>query len=260
MSKGIRIRTISSAVAVALASALLGCTPEDPSTQPVTPPESEPNQGSAPPPPGNEPTVRTDPASAGGAAGQGFVAAADAAPATAAGEASRARAQMSPTEGSEVAGTVEISESADAIVLDVMLTGLTPGRHGFHVHEYGDCSAPDASSAGDHYNPSGTAHGAPDSGAGARHAGDLGNVEADASGVVEARIEDSLLEMEGERGVVGHAIIVHSGEDDLASQPSGESGDPLACGVVRAVSGDEPGQSRATDATDSRTRPGRIGG
>src|SRR5690606_24833693 len=116
----------------------------------------------------------------------------------------------------------------------VTMTGLAPGQHGIHVHENGDCSGPAAEGAGDHLNPDGAEHGAPSDDPAARHAGDLGNITADASGDAELNLTVDGLMIEGERGVAGKAIIVHSGEDDFSTQPSGESGDPVSCGVIEA--------------------------
>jgi Cu-Zn family superoxide dismutase len=127
--------------------------------------------------------------------------------------------------------------------LDVMLTGLAPGTHGMHIHEFGDCSAPDAASAGKHFNPHDALHGAPSEKAGRRHAGDLGNVTADASGSVRVVLQDSLLESAPDLKVVGRAVIVHAGEDDLVSQPGGASGEPVACGVIEAVAAGGPGSA-----------------
>src|ERR1700747_1242599 len=92
----------------------------------------------------------------------------------------KAIAVLHPTAGNKVSGTVTFTEVADGVQVQANITGLTPGKHGFHVHEFGDCSAADASSAGLHFNPTNQPHGGPDDQA--RHAGDMGNVEADASG------------------------------------------------------------------------------
>src|SRR5690349_458599 len=89
----------------------------------------------------------------------------------------QAVAQLSPTQGNSVSGTVAFAQATGGVKVTVDLQGLAPGKHGFHIHDKGDCSAPDGSSAGDHYNPHGAQHGAPDSGE--RHAGDFGNVDAD---------------------------------------------------------------------------------
>ncbi len=133
-------------------------------------------------------------------------------------------------------GTVTFSEVADGVRVQASITGLAPGKHGFHVHEKGDCSAPDASSAGDHFNPTGQPHGAPDSSA--RHEGDMGNIEADASGTANLNYVDHTLSLvPGDRSIVGHAVIVHANPDDLTSQPSGNAGARLACGVIKRTGG-----------------------
>ncbi|MFP6572139.1 MAG: superoxide dismutase family protein, partial [Vicinamibacterales bacterium] len=105
------------------------------------------------------------------------------------------------------------------------LTGLTAGtEHGFHVHQYGDCSASDGTSAGGHFNPHGADHAGPD--AASRHVGDLGNSEATYDRV------DTQLAFEGESSIIGRGFIVHGGIDDLSSQPSGSAGPRIACGVI----------------------------
>ena len=142
-------------------------------------------------------------------------------------------ALMAPTEGNEARGTISFLKSANNIAgvrVVVELTGLTPGPHGMHIHETGDCSAPDASSAGDHFNPHDMPHGART--APERHTGDLGNVSANDSGVAEVDLEDSTIAFEGQDSVLGKAVIVHATGDDYTTQPSGDSGDPVACGVI----------------------------
>jgi Cu-Zn family superoxide dismutase len=114
------------------------------------------------------------------------------------------------------------------------LEGLEPGKHGFHIHENGDCSAPDAESAGGHFNPDGSPHGAPDNPASQRHVGDLGNVEADADGKAHYERTDQIISMEGDNSIVGKAVIVHAQSDDLQTQPTGGAGPRLACGVIQA--------------------------
>ena len=115
----------------------------------------------------------------------------------------------------------------------VALTGFEPGtRHGFHVHETGDCSAPDGTSAGGHFNPDGHDHGLPE--ASARHAGDLGNVEADAEGNVDAEMRFTDLHLDGEHGIGGRAVILHANADD-GGQPTGNAGPRIACGVISTL-------------------------
>lgn len=115
------------------------------------------------------------------------------------------------------------------------VTGLTSGEHGFHVHELGDCSAPDASPAGEHFGPDGSEHGGPDEQPPEAHVGDMGNLVADQSG--RASLEETFRDMtlEGEHGVVGRAVIVHAGADDLETQPGGDAGARAACGVIPDV-------------------------
>jgi len=144
-----------------------------------------------------------------------------------------ARADLAPTENSKVRGSVLFKKEGDVVRVEIELEGLTPGAHGLHVHEHGDCSAPDATSAGGHFNPDGKAHGAPTDSQ--RHVGDLGNVTADATGRVSVVLTDLLIALEGSRSIVGKAVVVHEKADDFKSQPSGDAGGRLACGVVEVV-------------------------
>jgi len=145
-------------------------------------------------------------------------------------EAKKAIAVLHPTSGSQVMGTVTFTKTDDGVQIVADVTGLTPGKHGFHIHEFGDCSAPDAMSAGGHFNPTHKPHGGPDSAE--RHAGDLGNLEAEASGKAHLEWKDKMMKLSGETSVLGHAVIVHEKEDDLKSQPVGNAGGRLACGVI----------------------------
>lgn len=148
-----------------------------------------------------------------------------------------ATAVLEPTEGNNVSGTVTFMQMDNGVHVIANLTGLSEGAHGFHVHETGDCSASDATSAGGHFNPDGSPHGAPTDPEGQRHMGDLGNVEAGADGAANYERVDELLAMSGPNSIVGKAVIVHSDPDDLESQPTGEAGDRLACGVIRLDGG-----------------------
>src|SRR4051812_46359001 len=150
--------------------------------------------------------------------------------ARAADETQKAVAVLSPASGSSVAGTITFTKSGDSVKVTGDITGLTPGKHGFHVHEFGDCSDPKAASAGGHFNPGSHQHGAPD--ASDRHAGDLGNIEADASGKAHVDLTDKAMKLTGDNGVIGHAVIVHEKADDLKTQPTGDAGGRLACGVI----------------------------
>jgi len=142
-----------------------------------------------------------------------------------------ATATLAPTSGQTAAGTVNLTQMADGSVrVNVDLTGVPAGTHGFHIHEKGDCGD-NGNAAGGHYNPLGTPHGAPN--ADQRHAGDFGNVTADANGNVRTSFTTrSITVEEGTTTAVGHAIILHANPDDLTTQPTGNAGARIACGVV----------------------------
>lgn len=142
-----------------------------------------------------------------------------------------ATATLAPTSGSTAAGTVQLTQMADGSVrVQVDLTGVPAGVHGFHIHEKGDCGD-NGNAAGGHYNPMSTPHAAPD--VEPHHAGDFGNVTADANGNVHTTFTTrSVTVEEGHMTAVGHAIILHANPDDLTTQPSGNAGARIACGVV----------------------------
>lgn len=137
---------------------------------------------------------------------------------------------LHPTEGNDVTGTVTFTQDGKNVKIVADLEGLTPGKHGFHIHQLGDCSAPDGTSAGGHYNPENVEHGGPNDAM--RHVGDLGNIEASEDGTAHLEMTDSMVKLNGEHSVIGRAIIVHAGEDDLTSQPTGAAGARVACGVI----------------------------
>jgi len=146
------------------------------------------------------------------------------------GKITRAVAVLHPTQGNDVTGTVTFTQLDNGVKVEAQLKGLSPGKHGFHIHEYGDCSAADGTSAGGHYNPTGQPHAGPDQAK--RHMGDLGNVEADGSGNASYDRLDSHLKLKGPDTIIGRGVIVHAGADDLTSQPSGAAGPRVACGVI----------------------------
>lgn len=135
-----------------------------------------------------------------------------------------------PTTGNQVSGIVIFTKTDDGVRVVADVQGLTPGKHGFHVHECGDCSAADGSSAGGHFNPGKMNHGAPMDMM--RHEGDLGNLEADASGKAHLEFVDPMIKLDGPGSVIGRSMIVHAKEDDLKTQPTGNSGPRIACGVI----------------------------
>lgn len=139
-------------------------------------------------------------------------------------------ARLEPTQGNNARGTVRFSSEGNAVRVTAEVSGLTPGDHGIHVHENGDCSAPDAGSAGGHFNPTSQPHGARD--AEARHIGDLGNISADSNGRAQLNYIDPKLSLNGPNSIIGRAVIVHAGADDLKSQPSGDAGGRVACGSI----------------------------
>lgn len=142
----------------------------------------------------------------------------------------KAVAVLVPTDGNDVRGVVLFEKLEKGIRVVADIQNLTPGDHGFHVHEFGDCSAPDATSAGGHFNPGGHDHGGPNSDV--RHVGDLGNVTANESGVAHLEHTDNMLSFSGENSVLGRGLIVHEVHDDLTSQPTGAAGARVACGVI----------------------------
>jgi superoxide dismutase, Cu-Zn family len=142
----------------------------------------------------------------------------------------KAVAVLKPASGSTVEGTITFTRAGNAVAVVGKISGLTPGKHGFHIHEFGDCSAPDAASAGSHFNPAGHPHAGP--GDALRHAGDLGNVEAGADGTATLDVKDAMVMLEGTYTILGRGVIVHAKADDLKTQPTGDAGGRLACGVV----------------------------
>jgi Cu-Zn family superoxide dismutase len=141
-------------------------------------------------------------------------------------------AVISPASGSSCKGTVRFSASGSGMKVVADLEGLKPGaKHGFHIHEFGDCSAPDATSAGSHYDPEGTKHhGKPDDKG--KHAGDLGNVTADSSGKAHYEVTAQGVSIDGSQApILGHAVIVHANPDDFG-QPVGNAGGRIGCGVI----------------------------
>jgi len=144
---------------------------------------------------------------------------------------SKAISLLHPTAGNKVSGTVTFVAAADGVKIHAEIAGLTPGKHGFHIHEFGDCSAADASSAGGHFNPTNQPHAGPDTAA--RHEGDMGNVEADASGNAKLDYVDHQISLTDDaKSAIGRSVVVHAKPDDLKTQPSGDSGARIACGVI----------------------------
>ena len=141
-------------------------------------------------------------------------------------------ADLAPTAGNTARGSVTFSEKEDRVLVIAKVSGLTPGNHGFHIHEKGDCSAPDAMSAGGHFNPMNKPHAHPS--IPDRHTGDMPMLVADASGNATLTAELTLMRIgSGANDIVGKGVIVHKDPDDFTTQPTGNSGGRVACGVIR---------------------------
>jgi superoxide dismutase, Cu-Zn family len=135
-----------------------------------------------------------------------------------------------PTAGNSVSGIVTFTAVSGGVKIVADLKGLSKGKHGIHIHECGDCSSADGTSAGGHFNPMSKSHGAPmDT---MRHEGDMGNIEADATGMAHLEYVDHAIALDGPASIIGRSIIVHMNEDDLKTQPTGNSGARAGCGVI----------------------------
>jgi Cu-Zn family superoxide dismutase len=134
-------------------------------------------------------------------------------------------------------GMVTFTQEPGGVHVVARVEHVPAGSHGIHLHAGGSCDAPDFKAAGDHFNPTNAAHGAPD--AAAHHAGDFGNIEVAADGTGQLDLTSSMLALgDGSANdVLGKAVIVHGGKDDLTAQPSGNSGARVACGVVQRAQG-----------------------
>ena len=142
----------------------------------------------------------------------------------------KAIAVLSSAAGSKVQGTVTFEKTKGGIKIVADVTGLAPGKHGFHVHEFGDCSAADFTSAGPHFMAPGESHGAPADPK--SHMGDMGNLEADADGHAHLEWVDPSISFSGPNSILGRSVIIHEREDDLKTQPTGNAGARIACGTI----------------------------
>jgi Cu-Zn family superoxide dismutase len=149
------------------------------------------------------------------------------------GTSTSAHVVLASTSDSNVHGRLSLASTDQGVHVTGRISGLQPdSTHGFHIHENGDCSAPDASSAGGHFNPTQQPHG--DADKGPHHAGDIPNQQSDASGVatVDALVHDIQLGTGSDTDALGRAVIVHADPDDYMSQPAGNAGARIACGVI----------------------------
>jgi Cu-Zn family superoxide dismutase len=142
-----------------------------------------------------------------------------------------AAARLEPTKGNATAGNVTFTQKGDKVAIEAKVSGLTPGGHGFHIHEKGDCSSGDGMSAGGHFNPTGKPHANPS--VPDHHTGDMPMLVADASGNASLSLELGAMTVgSGATDVVGKAVIVHKDTDDYTTQPTGNSGGRVACGLI----------------------------
>jgi superoxide dismutase, Cu-Zn family len=146
---------------------------------------------------------------------------------------SMAAASLTPTQGNNVRGLVMFHEMDGHLMAHAKFSGLAPNsEHGFHLHDKGDCASADGTSAGGHFNPGKTAHGPQD---GEHHAGDLPSLKANADGVVDQKFMLMGVTIKpGPTSIDGRSVIVHAGPDDFKTQPTGNSGARIACGVIAA--------------------------
>lgn len=141
-------------------------------------------------------------------------------------------AELAPKSGSELSGRGVFTKTDGEVKFEITIENVEAGPHAVHLHETGDCSAEDASSAGGHWNPTGEEHGK--WGEPPFHLGDIGNIEVgeDGHGTFTVSTELWSIGDASDRDVIGKAIVVHSGADDFQSQPSGAAGGRIGCGVV----------------------------
>lgn len=137
-------------------------------------------------------------------------------------------ANLKPTQGNEASGKVNFKAENNGVLVTAELRGLPPGKYGLNIHEKGDCSAPDAKSAGDHFAPKGNSHGAPDAHENERHAGDIAHIAADNSGNVKYNRVDKVIKLSGDNSIVGKAVIV-SDEENAENEDNAKR---FACGVI----------------------------
>lgn len=152
---------------------------------------------------------------------------------------------------SDAVGTANFKEGQDNVTVEIKVEGLEPGLHGVHIHEYPKCEGPDFQSAGNHFNPEGNEHGLmhPDG----SHLGDMPNLEVEADGTAEVEMElPGATLMDGNKSLLredGTSIIIHESQDDGVSQPAGNAGKRMVCGVISL--NDATSDEKPTDPTES---------
>lgn len=152
-------------------------------------------------------------------------------------DADRLIAVIHPTEDNSANGIVTFTREGEGVRVEATISGLDPNsNHGFHIHEYGDCSAGDATSAGGHFNPYEMPHSSPEDDE--RHMGDLGNLESNEDGEASLNYLDTVLEFSGAGSILGRGVVVHADEDDFETQPTGDAGARIGCAVIGIAESD----------------------
>lgn len=142
----------------------------------------------------------------------------------------KAIALITPTQGNKIHGVVTFTQEGNGVRIVADISDATPGSHGFHIHEFGNCACPDGNCTGSHYNPTNKQHGARTSAE--RHVGDFGNIEVNEQGIGHLDVVDSVISLNGPHAIIGRSVVVHGQADDLTSQPSGNAGSRIGCGVI----------------------------
>ena len=146
----------------------------------------------------------------------------------------KAQAVLKAAAGTKIKGIIHFTEENGKMKIETLVDGLKAGPHGFHIHETGDCSKADFTSAGGHFNPTHGEHGSTTSAK--KHVGDLGNLIANSKKKANTTITVEGMTMKpGANSIIGKAIVIHKDKDDLKSQPAGNSGARIACGVIEAL-------------------------
>lgn len=141
-----------------------------------------------------------------------------------------AEVKIEPIGSSSVHGTLTLEQTGQSVAVKGTLNGLTPGKHGLHIHEGRSCT-----SRGGHFTPVNAPHGAPDNADDKRHLGDLGNVVVGQDGTANYSGVAKNVTLTGANNIDGRVLVVHQGEDDLVSQPSGNSGEQIGCGIIKVM-------------------------
>lgn len=146
------------------------------------------------------------------------------------------KTSLMPKSGTKATGEVVFSRTKDGIEVKTTVANVSPGKHGLHIHEKGDCSAADASSAGAHFNPTSHQHGAVDPDV--YHVGDLGNIDVAANGKGTSTVvipSSKSRTFANWNDIIGKSVVLHAKQDDLKTQPAGASGDRIACGIISRI-------------------------